>query len=95
MHPVLAQSPDQPALTQILLEQAASTPRGTFPRAFHGEQAYWTTIGEPDSPHAALLSSAARCARPPAAWCWNCPRWPDAPSAWTACHSGLRAKRLS
>ncbi|MFZ5465690.1 MAG: hypothetical protein ACOZAI_00290 [Pseudomonadota bacterium] len=56
MHPVLAQSPDQPALTQILLEQAASTPRGTFPRAFHGEQAYWTVIGEPDSPHAALLS---------------------------------------
>ncbi len=56
MHPVLAQSPDQPALTQILLEQAASTPRGTFPRAFHGEQAYWTAIGEPDSPHAALLS---------------------------------------
>jgi hypothetical protein len=54
MPAVLAQAPDQP--TQTLLEQAASTPRGTFPRAFHGEQAYWTVIGEPDSPHAALLS---------------------------------------
>ncbi|MEO1751295.1 hypothetical protein [Thiofaba sp. EF100] len=56
MQPVFAQSPDQPALTQTLLEQAASLPRGSFPRAFHGEQAYWTVIGAPDSPHAALLS---------------------------------------
>lgn len=56
MHPSVAQSPDQPALTQALLDQTAQAPRGTFPRPFHGEQSYWTVAGQPDSIHAALLS---------------------------------------
>ncbi|MEW6764188.1 MAG: hypothetical protein AB1344_00195 [Pseudomonadota bacterium] len=56
MRPTLAQATDQAALTQTLLKRAEAAPRGSFPRPFHGEQAYWTVIGEPDSTHAALLS---------------------------------------
>gem|GEM_PF-5622483 len=54
--PPLAQPADQAALTQTLLKRAEAAPRGSFPRPFHCEQAYWTVIGEPDSTHAALLS---------------------------------------
>ncbi|TQV62671.1 MAG: hypothetical protein FNT29_08825 [Halothiobacillaceae bacterium] len=54
--PLRAELPALDPLTTDLLVQAAQSPRGTFPRTFHGEQAYWTVIGEPDSPHAALLS---------------------------------------
>ncbi|MED5621981.1 discoidin domain-containing protein [Ideonella sp. BN130291] len=34
-----------PGLNAMLTELAASQPRGWFPRAFHGEQNYWTVVG--------------------------------------------------
>lgn len=54
--PLHAEVPVIDPHTRDLLVQAAQSPRGTFPRTFHGEQAYWTVIGEPDAPHAALLN---------------------------------------
>lgn len=40
----------------IIMEKAAASPRGTYPRAFHGEQSYWTLVGEDGGDISALLS---------------------------------------
>jgi len=37
-------------------EMARRAPRGSYPRAFLGEQSYWTVTGAGGSPHEALLS---------------------------------------
>ncbi len=40
----------------VYAEMARRAPRGRFPRAFLGEQVYWTVVGADGSPHEALLS---------------------------------------
>jgi hypothetical protein len=40
----------------VYAEMARRAPRGRFPRAFIGEQSYWTVVGADGSPHEGLLS---------------------------------------
>ena len=40
----------------VYTEMARRAPRGRYPRAFLGEQIYWTVVGADGSPHEALLS---------------------------------------
>ena len=40
----------------VYAEMARRAPRGRFPRAFLGEQGYWTVVGADGSPYEALLS---------------------------------------
>ncbi len=40
----------------LYAEMARRAPRGRFPRAFLGEQVYWTVVGADGSPYEALLS---------------------------------------
>jgi hypothetical protein len=40
----------------VYAETARRAPRGRYPRAYRGEQVYWTVVGAYGSPHEALLS---------------------------------------
>ena len=47
---------DAPSANAFFMRIAKESPRGRYPRAYVGEQSYWTVVGVDGDTHEALLS---------------------------------------